>query len=89
MLKNAKWIQSPVDVEGGVVSFETNIELSKPVAKAQLCASAMGLYEPWLNGKRVTENRFLPGWTNYHKRIQAQTMDVTHLLEEKNALCIL
>ena len=22
MLKNAKWIQSPVDVEGGVVSFE-------------------------------------------------------------------
>ena len=32
------------------------------------------------NGKRVGEDRFAPGWTDYHKRIQYQTYDVTSML---------
>lgn len=52
----------------------------KRVARARLDATALGLYEVFLNGRRVGEDRLAPGWTDYHKRVQYQTYDVTGLL---------
>ena len=34
-----------------------------------------------MNGERVGEDIFAPGWTDYHQRIQYQTYDVTELLQ--------
>jgi alpha-L-rhamnosidase len=34
-----------------------------------------------LNGKKVGNDYFTPGWTSYHKRLQYQTYDVTSLLK--------
>ena len=42
--------------------------------------SALGLYELHINGKRVGEDYFTPGWTDYAIRVQYQVYDVTHLL---------
>ncbi|WP_218835669.1 family 78 glycoside hydrolase catalytic domain [Streptomyces sp. SA15] len=53
----------------------------KEVASARIYASALGLYELELNGKPVGDQVLAPGWTNYHKRIQSQSYDVTKLLE--------
>ncbi|MES2306066.1 MAG: family 78 glycoside hydrolase catalytic domain [Gemmatimonadota bacterium] len=50
------------------------------VASARIYVTARGLYELHLNGKRVGEDFFTPGWTSYHNRIQYQTYDVTRLL---------
>ncbi|MFJ6850639.1 alpha-L-rhamnosidase [Streptomyces sp. NPDC091271] len=52
----------------------------KRVARARLYSTALGLYEVSLNGKRVGEDRLAPGWTDYNKRVQYQTYDVTGLL---------
>ncbi|MFJ7996333.1 alpha-L-rhamnosidase [Streptomyces sp. NPDC096310] len=52
----------------------------KTVARARLYATALGLYEAHLNGERVGEDRLAPGWTDYGKRVQYQTYDVTALL---------
>ncbi|MFJ1747538.1 alpha-L-rhamnosidase [Streptomyces sp. NPDC088116] len=52
----------------------------KAVARARLYSTALGLYEAHLNGERVGEDRLAPGWTDYHKRVQYQTYDVTRLL---------
>ena len=52
----------------------------KKVASARVYASALGLYELEINGKPVGDQVLAPGWTNYHKRIQSQTYDVTKLL---------
>ncbi|MFI1398759.1 alpha-L-rhamnosidase [Streptomyces sp. NPDC020681] len=61
----------------------------KPVARARLYSTALGLYEAHLNGKRVSEDRLAPGWTDYHKRVQYQTYDVTRLLTSgANALAV-
>lgn len=49
---------------------------SKPVVRARLYASAKGLYRLTLDGKRIGEGIFTPGWTDYRKRIQYQTYDV-------------
>jgi alpha-L-rhamnosidase len=53
----------------------------RPV-RARLYATARGVYEPRLNGSRVGDAELAPGWTEYHRRIQYQTYDVTELLRE-------
>jgi alpha-L-rhamnosidase len=53
----------------------------KKIASARIYASAMGLYELHLNGERVGDQYFAPGWTSYDFRYQYQTYDVTKLLK--------
>ncbi len=56
-------------------SFTT--EPGKTVASARVYASAQGVYELQLNGEKVGDQQLAPGWTEYRKRIQHQTYDVT------------
>lgn len=59
------------------------------VKKARLYITACGLYEARLNGARVGEFVLAPGHTDYRKRVQYQTYDVTGLLREgANALTV-
>ena len=51
------------------------------IRKARLYVTACGLYEVKLNGKRVGNFVFAPGHTDYTKRIQYQTYDVTDLIQ--------
>jgi hypothetical protein len=61
--------------------------LKMPVVKARLYATALGLYELHLNGKRVGNHIFAPDWTDYRTRVRYQEYDVTSLLHEgANAL---
>lgn len=48
--------------------------------KARLYVTACGLYELAINGKRVGDFVLAPGYTDYRKRIQYQTYDVTDLI---------
>lgn len=50
------------------------------VRSARLYATALGLYELELNGRRVGDQYFTPGWTSYDKRLQYQAYDITELL---------
>jgi alpha-L-rhamnosidase len=54
--------------------------LKKRIARARLYATAMGLYEFHINGRRVGDQYLTPGWTAYDFRYQYQTYDVTNLL---------
>jgi alpha-L-rhamnosidase len=61
--------------------------LDKPVSRARLYATARGVYELYINGNRVGNDVLAPGWTDYDRRIQYQTYDVTPLLADgPNAL---
>jgi alpha-L-rhamnosidase len=61
--------------------------LEKKVKSAKIYATAMGIYELEINGKRVGKSHFTPGWTDYNKRVYYNTYDVTeHLQEGENAL---
>lgn len=55
-------------------------DADRPVRRATLYASALGVYEPRLNGSRVGGDVLAPGWTDYDKRVMYQTYDVTSLL---------
>jgi len=56
--------------------------LSKPIMKARLYATALGLYELHLNGQRVGDHLFAPDWTDYDKRARYQVYDVTSLVKQ-------
>ncbi len=51
------------------------------VRSARLYVTSLGLYELYLNGQRVGDQLFTPGWTSYRRRLQYQTYDVTALVK--------
>ena len=54
--------------------------IEKPIKNARAYATALGLYRLTINGHLITENLLRPGNTNYNKRIQYQTYDITTFL---------
>jgi alpha-L-rhamnosidase len=57
------------------------------ISKARLYATALGVYETSINGQRVSDTCFDPGWSDYNKRVMVQTCDVTHLVRRgENAI---
>ena len=55
---------------------------AKNIVKARLYITACGLYEAKINGQRVGNFVLAPGHTDYTKRIQLRTYDVTDLLND-------
>lgn len=56
--------------------------IATDVKKARIYASACGIYTLYINGKRVGDQVLAPGHTDYRKRIQYQTYDVSELVKE-------
>ncbi|MEM9185135.1 MAG: glycoside hydrolase family 78 protein [Planctomycetota bacterium] len=69
--------------------FRKAFTAGKQVKKATLYATALGIYELYLNGKRVGDAYFAPGWSDYNQRAYYQTYDVSELVGDgDNALGI-
>ena len=51
--------------------------VSKPVRRATVYSTALGVYELQMNGARVGRDYLAPGWTEFRSRVQYQTYDVT------------
>lgn len=65
--------------------FRKEIDLNSTVKRAVVYATSLGVYELYVNGQRVSGDYFAPGWTDYDKRLQVQTHDVTDLLQTNKA----
>ncbi|MEO6705544.1 MAG: family 78 glycoside hydrolase catalytic domain, partial [Ginsengibacter sp.] len=83
----AKWIQ-PGYIEDTILRpspmFRKQFTANKKIKSAAIFITAHGLYEAQINGKRVGNDYFTPGWTSYNKRLQYQEYDVTNLVKEGN-----
>ena len=85
----AKWISGnykpdprrryPVDC------FRKNFSV-KNVVKARLYAAARGVYDVTINGRRIEDFILAPGATDYRRRIQVQTYDVTEYIKERSLI---
>ncbi|MCU0915894.1 MAG: glycoside hydrolase family 78 protein [Planctomycetes bacterium] len=61
--------------------------VDRPILRATVCASALGNYELYLNGRRIGDAYFTPGWTDYNVRVYYNTFDVTdHIRKGFNAI---
>jgi len=68
--------RSPSPFVRGTVSLET------VPRTATLHWTALGLAEIHVNGRRVGDDRFVPGWTDFHRRAQVLRYDVSGFLIE-------
>ena len=69
--------------------FQKTFSVEKEIRRARLYITACGLYEAEINGDRVGAFVLAPGHTDYHKRVQYQTYDVTDLLKSgRNSLSV-
>lgn len=86
----ARWIElkEEFDIQyTPATSFRKEFDISKKVKKAVVYASAHGIYELRLNGKKVGNQVLAPGWTTYGKRVQYQAYDITgELAKGRNAI---
>jgi len=89
----AKWITPDYDLDPDEYEscslLRKEFSVDNEIKKARLYATALGLYELRLNGNRVGDCYFAPGWTNYNKRLQYQSYDVTEMLEGKNTIAFI
>lgn len=83
----AQWIE-PGYREDSVMRpsplFRKQFSINKKIVSATAYVTAHGLYEAQINGKRISDAYFTPGWTAYKKRLQYQVYDVTAMLAKGN-----
>ncbi len=60
--------------------FRREVSLDAAPVRAMAYVSALGIYELFVNGKRVGDRMLAPEWTDYRQRVQYQAYDVTDLL---------
>ena len=84
---HAEWITGSYMPRGRerypVDCFRKVFSVKEPVKRARLYITACGLYEAELNGTRVGAFVIAPGYTDYRRRVQYQTYDVTDLLQSR------
>ena len=73
--------------EGTVEVFQQKLK-SDNVKKATLTITALGLYEAEINGKKVGDALFTPGFTYYPTHLYYQTYDVTGMLTGEDTLTV-
>ena len=61
-------------------------DFDKEVRQATLYISGLGMYEAFINGKRVGEQVLAPAPTDYRRTVLYNAFDVTSLLAQKNAI---
>jgi len=68
------------DSKGTLLRHAFRLPEASEIVSAVVHASALGLYQLWLNGEKVGCDELSPGWTSYHHHLLYQTWDVTEQL---------
>lgn len=73
--------------EGTVEVFQQQVTV-RNLQRATLQITALGLYEAEINGRKVGDALFTPGYTYYPRNLHCQTYDVTELLQAESLLTV-
>ena len=79
----ARFVSAETEMDwghSGGTYLRRTLSVDGAVAEAYLCATALGLYQLSLNGKKVGDEQMAPGWTSYHHQLCYQMWEVTDLL---------
>ncbi|HEX2393764.1 MAG TPA: family 78 glycoside hydrolase catalytic domain, partial [Bacteroidales bacterium] len=83
----AKWIEPGYQEDQAMRPsplLRKQFSVTKKIASATVYITSHGMYEAFINGRRVGDAWLTPGWTAYKKRLQYQVYDVTPLLTNGN-----
>lgn len=71
------------------MTFRKKFQKDKSIKSAKIYATALGIYEINLNGKKVGNDYFAPGFTSYKHNLQYQVYDVTDDLNQSNEVQVI
>jgi len=63
------------------IRVRKSFPVEKEIKSARVYAAAKGFYDLYINGAKANDSFYNPGFTDYRKRIQYQTYDVTELVK--------
>lgn len=76
---------APICDDGGLPMFSKTFSVNG-VKSATIDASALGIFDLWINGRRVTDggiaDELKPGWTDYRKHAMYYSYDITNYLSD-------
>ena len=78
----ASWITLPEEIVNKSPLIRKEFTIEKTISEAYLYVSAAGLYELYLNEKKVGDHVLDPAITDYRKTVLYSTFDVTRLLNK-------
>ncbi len=84
----AKWIYFEEELGTASPDYRKTLRLSGSLLRAVAYISAVGVYNFYINGRKVGNAVMAPGYTSYC-RAQYQTYDITDLLTDESTLSIL
>ncbi len=74
LMQNADWQASWIHFDGNNPScsapcpyFRREFQVRSGLSRATLYISARGLFSARLNGNKISNDEFVPGWTDYHQ----------------------
>lgn len=76
------WLDTPAHRQAPAPHLRRGFSLTAPVMSARLYIAARGLAAASINGREVSDDVLIPGWTDFGERAQYLTYDVTDLLSE-------
>jgi alpha-L-rhamnosidase len=90
----ASWIEPDIEENVSVSNpcpyLRKEFKIKSKIREARIYVTCHGLYQLSLNGEKVSDELFTPGWTSYHKRLQYQVYDVTEQVQTgRNAVGII
>ncbi len=68
------------------ITFRKVFRFDKEVRSCVLYATALGIYDLFLDGKKVGDRYFAPGFTSYSSQLQYQTYDVSKQIKRGSEL---
>lgn len=86
MINQSSWIGR--DMGEVCPEFFRKFNINKQIENVRISITAIGIYEAFINGKRIGDFIFSPGCTSYLKRLQYQTYDITNLIKEENEISV-
>ena len=66
--------------------FRRIFSAPRPIASLRIFATAMGIYDLWLDGKRIHEDYFRPGFTDYSAHLQYTCDEIKDLSAGEHTL---
>lgn len=91
---DAEWITDDTyhftekNISPKTMTFFKDFRCKKEVKSARLYSTALGIYELILNGEKVGNDYFAPGFTSYKHQLQYQTYNITKQLKNNNELVV-
>ncbi len=89
MLLNSNWVRSLKMSGSDCPIFSKKINITDIPSQADIYVTAIGIYELHINGKKVGNELFAPGWTSYRHRLMYQKYSIAdHLRVGENEIAI-